>query len=433
MIRLFFIVYDYSGALTYARQLLPQLRRNPELAVYEVYIRQEIPEPTLDDLSAESASGEGLRLFFPDYRRRAERKPVSPAGDGPGPELERLKTYIRPGDPVVFHCNSEIHYSLAHQAKTWLGAAVVTTLHYLPTDYTWYTLKRSAVHKNRIKGDVILPRKLTDLSDRVICVTRFAAQALERIDGTDPGKLAVVHNGYDDGRERSAPDPELRKRLGLPEGPLVLFVGSVQRSKGVHYLIDAVRELLRKGHALTLVIVGEECRQGKERFRKRIGPTERHFRFTGTLPPEKVTDYYRAADLGVVPSQAEQGGYVTLEMMKHGLPLIVTDIPGLDEIAEDGGGLAVPCKAVRHWRQGRIIRPLRHRLAAAIAPLLDDPAGRRRLADRGRARWETEFTSRLMAERTLEVYASALDEAPPPENRMQKPATALNQPILFNC
>ena len=64
--------------------------------------------------------------------------------------------------------------------------------------------------------------------------------------------------------------------------------------------------------------------------------------FTGFLDRASLLELYRVADVGVVPSLFEPFGYVPVEMMMHGLPVVATATSGLDEVVDDSCGLKVP-------------------------------------------------------------------------------------------
>lgn len=58
--------------------------------------------------------------------------------------------------------------------------------------------------------------------------------------------------------------------------------------------------------------------------------------FSGRLPKELIYKFYQIADVGILPSFAEQCSYVAIEMMMHGLPIVGTDSTGLSEMIIDG-------------------------------------------------------------------------------------------------
>lgn len=110
------------------------------------------------------------------------------------------------------------------------------------------------------------------------------------------------------------PGPHPRER----KGPLkVLFAGGINLRKGVPFLVEAVRTLAP--HA-TLTLVGSLDRDAKSC----LAGTES---FATVMPPvnkEKLRDIYRAHDLLVLPSLGDSFGFVAMEAMACGLPVILT-------------------------------------------------------------------------------------------------------------
>jgi phosphatidyl-myo-inositol alpha-mannosyltransferase len=114
---------------------------------------------------------------------------------------------------------------------------------------------------------------------------------------------------------------------------------------------------------------------GKERAAAdRLRPPVRdRVRMLGTVPRDELPRYYAACDLLVAPSLGgESFGYVLLEAMAAGLPVVASRIPGYDEVVRDGReGFLVPAGDPRA-------------VADATAKVLDDPALARTMADAGR-------------------------------------------------
>lgn len=140
----------------------------------------------------------------------------------------------------------------------------------------------------------------------------------------------------------------------------VLFIGRLDREKGVPVLLDAWRLAGLDEHAV-LVLVGP----GPERARA-AATTTTHV--AGPQPPEEVRNFYGAADVVVLPSVPtrtfrEPWGLVANEAMNQGLPVIATDAVGAA-----AGGL------VRHERNGLVVAAGDPgALARAIVRLRDEP------------------------------------------------------------
>jgi len=159
------------------------------------------------------------------------------------------------------------------------------------------------------------------------------------------------------------------------EGPVrLLFVGRVIRTKGVR---DAVRALAHlRDLQLVFDVVGEgfdldACREEA----RRLGVEDRVV-FHGQQPFERVTEFYRAADVFLFPSYREPGGSAPLEAMSFGLPMVVADRGGPAAAVGDCGFRIEPIEPQQYAAA----------LAHAVRRLVTDPALRAEMGRAARAR-----------------------------------------------
>jgi glycosyltransferase involved in cell wall biosynthesis len=136
-----------------------------------------------------------------------------------------------------------------------------------------------------------------------------------------------------------------RRVCGLPEDArILLYVGRLSAEKGLEYLLDAFAQVQHTLHpAPHLVIVGDGPL--KESLIQQACDLGLHhaITFTGVLPPEQLPQWYRAADLTVMPSLLEWFGAVAVESLACGTPIVGTQAGGLvDIVAEFECGLLVP-------------------------------------------------------------------------------------------
>ena len=171
------------------------------------------------------------------------------------------------------------------------------------------------------------------------------------------------------------------------ERPYVLFVGRLERIKGVHVLIEAFRSY----RSLDLLIAGEG-QLGPELRRSAVGLD--HVRFLGHVGREGLDALYRHATALVVPSVGyEVFGLVVLEAFARRTPVIVHDLGALPELVEDSGGGLV------YSTNGELVN--------AIERLRADAALRNELGRRGYDAWQ-----RLWSEEChLSGYFAAIEEA----------------------
>lgn len=161
--------------------------------------------------------------------------------------------------------------------------------------------------------------------------------------GVDPATVTVVPNGVDtDVFRPQEPSAELRGRLGL-EGRFVFgYVSNLDHwREGQELLVQAAVTLRERGVPATALVVGDGSRREElQRLADELGAGDTVV-FTGSVPHEEITSYYALYDVFVVPRVDERAARLVtplkpFEAMAAGLPLLVSDLPALEEVI--GGG-----------------------------------------------------------------------------------------------
>ncbi|HSE95177.1 MAG TPA: glycosyltransferase, partial [Methylomirabilota bacterium] len=159
--------------------------------------------------------------------------------------------------------------------------------------------------------------------------------------------VAVVPTGLDLDRFRPvSPSMRVAARRGLglpPDGPLLLYVGRLDREKNLPLLVEAFRCLADRQPEARLVLVG----QGTEARALRMSVAHRgltgRVHFPGGVAPPEVVRFYQAADAFTFTSTTETQGLSVLEAMACGLPVVAVRASGVEEAILDGvSGLLVP-------------------------------------------------------------------------------------------
>lgn len=235
-------------------------------------------------------------------------------------------------------------------------------------------------------------------SDHIICLTRCARDFLTRIMEVSPGKISLIPNGMNDSFESDAMSQE------NSSGPFrFIYAGVLSKSKGVHWILDALRLLRQRGYEAALTVAGAYNSQNYTMIKTEY--EDINVDLLGRIPYEVLKRYYARSDAGVIASVKDQSSLVALEMAMFGLPVVVTAIEGLDETFTDQvDALKVRASYSRLTGLSTDVGDL----ARQMARMIDDGMLRRTLARNARKLYETRYTLSLMLERTIYVFQRTL-------------------------
>ena len=177
------------------------------------------------------------------------------------------------------------------------------------------------------------PRRMTawalPKAERVVAVSRALADEVAAM-GVDRDKIAIVMNGVDGELFKPRDRAAARRELGLPAGPLALYVGNLKPEKGVLDLGKAWPHVLRHVPDATLLVVGDGPLKGElEAMTKSLGE---RVRLIPRQPLEQVPAYMAAADVLVLPSHSEGTPNVVLEALASGRRVVATRVGGVPDL-----------------------------------------------------------------------------------------------------
>lgn len=241
------------------------------------------------------------------------------------------------------------------------------------------------------RGLALLAPAVARRATRILADSEATAGELQRLLGTRREKVDVVPLGPGL-RPVAAPQPaeQLRAELGLGELPLVLSVSARRPHKNLLRLIEAIGRL--PGAALVLPGYSSGFEDELRAAARRAGAADR-VHLCGWIDDAQLEGLYAAATCLAFPSLAEGFGLPVLEAMDRGVPVACSAASALPEVAGDAALLFDPLSV--------------DAMAAAIGHLLEDPALRARLIERGR-RQAARFTWERTAQGTAESYRRAL-------------------------
>ncbi|MBO5398077.1 MAG: glycosyltransferase family 4 protein [Clostridia bacterium] len=178
---------------------------------------------------------------------------------------------------------------------------------------------------------------LTYESSEVIVNSNYMKNELQRLFGLPFEKINVIPNGVSASNFTvSERDYDFRRRYAMDNEKIILFMGRLVYEKGVQNLIAAMPKILNNYHDAKLIVAGKGGMLGELQQEVRNLGLGNKVYFTGQLSPKQVQKMYKCADIAVFPSTYEPFGIVAIESMLLGVPTVVSDIGGLNEIVDHG-------------------------------------------------------------------------------------------------
>lgn len=236
--------------------------------------------------------------------------------------------------------------------------------------------------------------------DKIICLSYNTKDILCNIYNLRRDKISVIYNGISDNFVLLNSDTYLtykRKYKFDDNDKLILFVGRLDEIKGLQDLIKVFKILLNKIDSCRLVIIGDGC---FSYFLKLCDPIWSKVTFIGKIDMNTLYDLYKIADVGVLLSYHEQCSFVAIEMMMHGIPLIVSTSTGLSEMVEDGvTGYKIP---IYEYNNYVILddKILEYRLFS----VLNDTCMRNKMSRASRMRYNKYYTFDAFSSNMLKFY-----------------------------
>jgi glycosyltransferase involved in cell wall biosynthesis len=396
VINLFFVPYSFSGVTTYCQALMDYFSRCEKVKMHIVRTSSDKPEFTVVD------RGSVTEIFIP--------KPSS--------EIDNQAKYIDQCvlllyaefhhlSRIVFHFNMKECIDMAKAVSRRFRCKIVYTLHFLESHYS--AVKYLGIPMDQIDNRIdIRQQQMLALANHIICVTYFASEIIKDWYGVSLSKISVIHNGIESIPEHRIlswkEKEDIKTSLGVQTHErIILYAGRLNRNKGIYCLIRAFKEVVIHFPKSRLIIAGGCSDYDYHKLCKGIYDK---VTFAGNLDKETLQSFYKIADVGVVPSHFEQCSYVAIEMMQFGLPIVVSDLPGLKELFEHRQN-ALLCPLRRSANNLLMVEPDISSLGKQIVELLSNSYLASGLSMHAQKKVREEFSLIKMGDSTLGVYLSS--------------------------
>ena len=219
-----------------------------------------------------------------------------------------------------------------HTSWFWPVANAIREQTHTPLVYTVHSLDRAEYEIGDFVTHWDTQETVIRASDRVIALSRDEQNLITKYCPEAAPRVRIVGNGIDDSRAARA--AALRK---TSDSPVVLYSGRFVDRKGIHELFQTIPRVLEHSPNVRFVLAGGYGTAADiehEWLHEFLRPFRSQIHFTGWLTPDKVAEWYRKADILVMPSWYEPFGMVILEGMLHGLPIAASSVGGPADILE---------------------------------------------------------------------------------------------------
>jgi len=272
-----------------------------------------------------------------------------------------------------------------------------------------------SAHREDIRRRIwasIVTRQTLRFLDRTIVIS--PAEKPYVLKAVRPERVCIIPNGVPAEIFDNSIDPlPFRKKYGLEDSPVILYLGRLVGKKGIEHLLMATPLILKK-HRVKILIAGPDG--GKKKMLIELSQRlrlDKDVIFTGELSEQDKLQAIACSDMLVLSSKKEAQGIVILEAQAMGKPVIATRQGGIPYFIKDGeNGILVD-----YGRPDQI--------ANAVEKLLSDREFREKIGKKG-TKTARMFTWDVITQRILDVYELVIEDY---RNRISK-ASRAKRPLI---
>jgi glycosyltransferase len=393
------------GIGTYINELTLCLKDVPSINLNIVKLNDECKEFTIETSERTTYwKIPGSRYYGNDYEKQHKLYYQS--------VVTILRQYIPSTENMIAHFNYIQNLPLLEIFTAIFNCKSVIAIHYMSWCFSLQgnlSRLKTILSKNEndsdnfeknIRKSFEQEQMLLKKVDFIISLANYTSTVLSDEYEINPSKTVTVYNGLHDSTHKISlkEKKKLKQKynIGIDE-IIIIFAGRLDTVKGLDVLMGAFKKVLKHKLNSRLIIAGdgnfsEYLRKGEDIWTKTT--------FTGRIDRTKLFELYSIADIGIMPSMHEQCSYTAIEMMMHGLPLIVSTTTGLGEMVEENvSGLHIP---VREYEDK--VEISENLLSEKILYLLDNPEILCKMGNNARKRYLENYSADVFKENMLKTY-----------------------------
>lgn len=312
--------------------------------------------------------------------------------------LKYISRAVEDFKPDVIHVNHASFLTwIASMIKEMYGIAYVVTVH--------GTGIFNATVDPRYR---YLTKQALNHADFIIAVSYHTRKWMLKVFGQNlRRRTKVIPNGISlsDFPEKASVS-SIEKKYNIDGKKLVLFVGRLTWEKGVEYLIKASKDI----DALVYIIGGGSYERYLRHYAHLMGVD--NVKFMGYMGKDNIKDlraFYRRADVLVLPSVVEEStGYVILEAMACGTPVVASNKGGIPIVVKEG-------------YNGHLVRARSAKvISRAVNDIINNPSIAKKFSENSRKIIEEKFNWGVLTPQTVEIYKRVDDTTKKLQKRRKK-------------
>lgn len=228
-----------------------------------------------------------------------------------------------------------------------------------------------------------------------VTISKYSFEKIVQFYDVDKTKIRIVPNGVDTQRFRPSKEcGKIKHQIGIDNKLCVLFVGRLIPRKGLPFLIEAAKNIVKEFSQTMFVVVGDgPLKNNLLAHLERINLSG-NFVFLGDVNEKVLPALYNCADVFALPSIQEGQGIALLEAQATGKPVVAFNVGGVKE-------------AMLDKETGLLVKPDSRELANAIMKLLSSWSLRETMGRKGQEFVSGNFSWDVCAQRMLQVYHEA--------------------------
>ena len=228
-----------------------------------------------------------------------------------------------------------------------------------------------------------------------VTISKYSFEKIVQFYDVDKTKIRIVPNGVDTQRFRPSKEcGKIKRQIGIDNKLCVLFVGRLIPRKGLPFLIEAAKNIVKEFSQTMFVVVGDgPLKNSLLAHLERINLSG-NFVFLGDVNEKVLPALYNCADVFALPSIQEGQGIALLEAQATGKPVVAFNVGGVKE-------------AMLDKETGLLVKPDSRELANAIIKLLSSWSLRETMGRKGQEFVSGNFSWDVCAQRMLQVYHEA--------------------------